>query len=97
MQVLGTETKTPDPTPVVRLGRVATPRGVRRAVTRIVDAVLAGHLAPKVANTAIYGLQTIQRVIETEMIEQRLAQLENHAGINAARGKGGSQRLVGHA
>lgn len=94
---MDTETKTPDPTPVVRLGRVATPRGVRRAVTRIINAVLAGHLAPKVANTAIYGLQTIQRVIETEMIEGRLAQLESHAGINGAKGKVGSSRLVGHA
>jgi hypothetical protein len=91
------ETKTVDPTPVVRLGRVASSRGVRRAVTRIVDAVLAGHLSPKVGNTAIYGLQTIQRVLESEMIEARLAQLENHAGINAARVKGGSQRLIGHA
>lgn len=91
------ETKTSDPTPVVRLGRVATSRGVRRAVTRIVDAVLAGHLAPKVANTAIYGLQTIQRVIETEMIEERLAQLENHAGLTSSKPKVGVPRLVGHA
>lgn len=91
------ETETKAPTPVVQLGRVASSRGVRRAVTRIVDAVLAGHLSPKVGNTAIYGLQTIQRVLETEMVEARLAQLENHAGINAARGKAGSQRLIGHA
>lgn len=91
------ETKTDNPPPVVRLGRVASSRGVRRAVTRIVDAVLAGHLAPKVGNTAIYGLQTIQRVLETEMIEARLAQLENHAGLGSTQGKGGSQRLIGHA
>lgn len=85
------------PPPRVKLGRVDSLRGVRRALARITDAVFAGDLAPRTGNTAIYGLQTITRVLEAEIFEARLKLLEEHAGLNEGKSMRAHARLVGHA
>jgi hypothetical protein len=90
--------ETPTPPPArVKLGRVDTLRGVRRALARITDAVLAGDLAPRTGNTAIYGLQTITRVLEAEVFEARLERLEDHAGLSEGKAPRSHAGMVGHA
>lgn len=88
--------KPPRPPRRVRLGRVDSLRGIRRALARITNAALGGDLEPRVANTAIYGLQTITRVLEVELLETRLTALEERAGVND-RKPARSHGLVGHA
>jgi len=56
--------------------RLSTPEEVRRALARINNMVLNGELAPKEANTLIYGCNTILGAIKTVDYEQKLLELE---------------------
>jgi hypothetical protein len=69
----------------LRIGRVNSLRGARRALVRVTNAVLSGRIDPRIANSAIYGLSNVGRMLEVEILETRLLQLEERAGINKRR------------
>lgn len=93
--------KTEDPPPAlnpVQLGKVSSLRGTRRALVRITQAMLDGRITPKVANCAIFGLTSIGRILEVELLERRLEDLEQVAGIGDQPTRSGfNGRRVGHA
>jgi hypothetical protein len=80
----------------IRLGKIHTLRAARRAVVRITQAVLEGKLEPRIANSAIYGMQTAGRFLEAEVFEGRLESLEQRAGLTRS-GRPCSTSVVGHA
>jgi hypothetical protein len=45
----------------------------------VTEAVISGQLTPRVANSAIYGLSSITRVLEVEVLERPLSELEERA------------------
>ena len=59
------------------------------------EGVLSGQLSPKVANSAIYGLSSIGRLLEVECLESRLASLERRT-VDLTEPRRGP-RMVGHA
>jgi hypothetical protein len=87
--------QTPPPSRPVRIGKVHSLRAARRALVRVTEAVLSGALSPKVANSAIYGLSSITRVLEVEFLERRLDALEERAGVLTEQHR--RPQLVGHA
>ena len=56
--------------PPVRLGRLQTASDVRRAFKRLGDAVLAGIIEPKRANSAMYAVAGAAKAIEIELAER---------------------------
>jgi hypothetical protein len=60
-----------------RLVEVDSLAGVRRALVRLADGVLRGTVAVKRANCAVFALQTVVRLLEVEIVEQRLEELED--------------------
>ena len=87
--------QTPSPRPI-RIGKVHSLRAARRALVRVTEAVLAGDVTPRVANSAIYGLSAITRLLEVEVLERRLEVLEERADtLGTERGR--RTRMVGHA
>lgn len=69
----------------MRIGRVTSLRGACRALVRVTNAVLSGRIAPRFANSAIYGLSNIGRMLEAEILETRLTELEERTGISKRR------------
>ena len=63
----------------IKIRALATSKDVRRANLKIINAVLAGTIEPAIANSALYGLNNLQRSIDSELIEARLAELEERA------------------
>ncbi len=82
------------------LGKINNFRAARRALVRVTEAAIAGRLEPKVANCAIYGLSSIGRLLEAEVLASRLADLEQRAeqaGLVVTRKASVRPlRLVGH-
>ena len=64
------------PPPPIKLGRVDSLRGARRAVRRVLNAILSGELEVKQGNAVVYGLSVMGRLLEVEVIEQRLEAIE---------------------
>jgi hypothetical protein len=69
----------------LRIGRVNSLRGARRALVRVTNAVLSGRIDPRIANSAIYGLSHVGRMLEVEILEVRLTELEERAGVGKRR------------
>jgi hypothetical protein len=92
--------QTPSPR-VIRIGKVHSLRAARRALVRVTEAVISGQLTPRVANSAIYGLSSITRVLEVEVLERRLSELEERAVAmtgDRARGRTSKpQTFIGNA
>lgn len=76
--------KTREPPPPLKFRKLANARDVRRAALKITNAVLGGDLSAKRANAAIYALTLVQRSLEVELVEQRLAALEAQAAAQAS-------------
>jgi len=89
------ETSNPTPQRPIRIGKVHTLRAARRALVRITEAVLAGRITTKVANSAIYGLTGVGRLLEVEVLESRLDALEAHQELAGRITE--PTRYVGHA
>lgn len=77
-----TDESTPPPSRAkpLRLGRCDNLKGARRAIWRVTNAILAGTLPPSQANSALYGLATLSRVLEVEILERRVDALEAALG-----------------
>lgn len=66
------------PTPI-RVGRLNTLVKVRRELARLYADLRNERVTPKVAGTGAYILNAITKVLEVEVIEQRLEALEERA------------------
>jgi len=64
------------PTPRVRPSRLGTPSGVRRELARLYLDARHGRVNPSAAAKFAYILTCLHKAIETEMVEQRIADLE---------------------
>ena len=74
------ETQEPDdPTPGPRIGRLNTLSGVRRELANLYRALRAGEVAPRVAGSGAYILTAITKSLEVELLEKRVAELEERA------------------
>ena len=71
--------------PIPKIRSLAKGIDCRRALTRITNAVLAGELDPKIANSAVYAIAEVRRLNETEMLEKRLDALEQTPTDNRPR------------
>jgi len=68
----------------LNFGSIQTTAGVAQAIDTLLQAVGSGDITPSEASTLATVLETRRRVIETEELERRIAQLENsHAGPTA--------------
>jgi hypothetical protein len=61
----------------VRPSRLGTPSGVRRELARLYVDARQERLDPSAAGKLAYILTCLQKAIETEMVEQRVADLES--------------------
>lgn len=64
------------PTPRVRPSRLGTASGVRRELARLYADARRSELNPAAAAKLAYILTCLHKAIETEIVEQRIAQLE---------------------
>lgn len=67
------------PTPAIRVGRLNTLVKVRRELARLYADLRNERVTPKVAGTGAYLLTAITKTLEVEVIEQRVAALEERA------------------
>ena len=77
----------------LRFRKLTSPVDVRRAMLKVINALLAGELAHDVGGKVLFGLGMVQRAIEgeaSENVERRLAALEEQAATREA----GRPRLV---
>lgn len=82
-----------NPTPVVRVGRLNRLSKVRRELARLYADLRNGRVTPKVAGSGAYILTAITKAIEAEVIEKRIAALEERAaGLPAPRSQAGHAR-----
>jgi hypothetical protein len=90
-----------DETLFKRKPRFTTLRGVRREYGALYLDLMNGRVSQKVAGTAGTLLTGIVRALEVELLEDRLAALEDRIGVNDAmrdrRGRGAPRGVVGHA
>jgi len=77
-----TQPEKPTPPPI-KLGRVDSLRGARRAVRRVLNAILSGELEVKQGNAVVYGLSVMGRLLEVEVIEKRLDAIEGQLAAPA--------------
>ena len=70
---------TAPPTPGVRPSRLGTPSGVRRELARLYVDARRDRINPNAAAKLAYILTCLHKAIETEMVEQRIADLEKLA------------------
>lgn len=76
----------PPPVKVVRLPLDAGTRDTRRALARLFNDLRAGHVDTKTAGTAAYVLTALLKAIEIDVIDKRIAALEERTiGKGAAR------------
>jgi hypothetical protein len=64
------------PIPRVRPSRLGTPSGVRRELARLYVDARRDRVNPSAAAKLAYILTCLHKAIETEMVEQRIADLE---------------------
>lgn len=64
----------------VRIGRLDSLGGVRREMSRVYREARRGEIAPSAGAKLTFMLQGISRVLEFEVIEARIAKLEERAG-----------------
>ena len=64
------------PTPRVRPSRLGTPSGVRRELARLYLDARKDRVNPNAAAKLAYILTCLHKAIETERVEQRIADLE---------------------
>jgi hypothetical protein len=64
------------PAPRVRPSRLGTPSGVRRELARLYVDARHERVNPSAAAKLAYILTCLHKAIETEMVEQRIADLE---------------------
>ena len=87
--------------PFKRKPRFTTLRGVRREYGALYLDLMNGRVSQKVAGTAGTLLSGIVKALEVELLEDRLAALEERIGANDAlrgrRGRGAPPGVVGHA
>lgn len=67
------------PPPTIRVGRLNTLSKVRRELARLYADLRNDRLTPKVAGSGAYILTAITKTLEVEVIEQRIAALEERA------------------
>ena len=70
---------TASPTPRLRPSRLGTPSGVRRELARLYLDARRDRVNPGAAAKLAYILTCLHKAIETEMVEQRIADLEKLA------------------
>ena len=75
-EVTADQTVTVSPTPRVRPSRLGTPSGVRRELARLYLDARKDRVNPNAAAKLAYILTCLHKAIETEMVEQRIADLE---------------------
>ena len=87
--------------PFKRKPRFTTLRGVRREYGALYLDLMNGRVSQKVAGTAGTLLSGIVKALEVELLEERLAALEERVGGNdalrARSGRGAHRGVVGHA
>jgi hypothetical protein len=83
------------PRKALQIRTLSNSRAVRRANLKIINAVLTGEIEPAVGNCALYGLNNVQRSIDSELVEARLQELEDRAQSQATGSD--SRRQVGYA
>ena len=98
------ETQTDDSgneTPFKRKPRFTSLRGVRREYGALYLDLMNGRVSQKVAGTAGTLLSGIVKALEVELLEERLAALEDRIGVSdqlrARNGRGAPRGVVGHA
>jgi hypothetical protein len=84
----------PHDPPPVRLGRLRTPSAIRCACTRIGNAVLAGKLDPRKANSALYAVAGAKSAMDLEQQAKVLELEQQRVNIEAARAKTGRPTSV---
>jgi len=67
------------PAPRVRPSRLGTPSGVRRELARLYLDARRDRVNPSAAAKLAYILTCLHKAVETEMVEQRIADLEKLA------------------
>lgn len=67
------------PPPVVRVGRLNRLSKVRRELARLYADLRNGRVSPRVAGSGAYILTAITKTLEVEVIERRIAELEERA------------------
>lgn len=73
-------TDNPDtPTPTIRVGRLNTLSKVRRELARLYADLRNDRVTSRVAGSGAYILTAITKTLEAEIIEQRIAVLEERA------------------
>jgi hypothetical protein len=89
------------PAKPIKLGRVNTLHGARKALLRVTQAVLDGAVSPKVGNAGIYGLSAVVKCLEVEVLERRLDAIEKRVEESRTPGlplpSAQLPRMVGHA
>lgn len=83
------------PTPVP-VGKLNTLRSVRREMARLYRDLRNDRVTPRVAGTAGYLLTGIGKVLEVELLEQRLGELEARMGVDRTKGNGSSYATRQH-
>lgn len=62
-------------------------RAVRRGMVRVMNDMQAGRISHQIAGKMLYGLNCVQGSLDSQMIEQRLAALEEQAEARAIPGE----------
>ena len=75
-EVIPDQAVTLSPTPRVRPSRLGTPSGVRRELARLYLDARKDRVNPNAAAKLAYILTCLHKAIETEMVEQRIEDLE---------------------
>lgn len=88
------EAEKPEDLAKVTVGRLVSPRHVRRELARVYKELRTGKMGQARARTCAYVLVAITRTFEAE-IHERVAALEAAAGIGDRPLK--PRRLIGHA
>ena len=72
---------TPPPPPILRIGRLNSLHSVRRELARLYVDLRNERVTPKIAGTGAYILTAITKAMEVEILESRLEELEQRAGV----------------